>query len=407
VAEKTVLVIENSDPARAYLSTKLRSAGFIVLEVKNGLDGLIKLKSARPDLVIMEYLLPRVSGLEFLEEKSRTKTVADVPVIMFTVKVDREKILAVARYGVTRIFAKPMRVDTLMKSVSEVLGVEIALDSTPCNIDVHMNERVLFIELAQGLNREKVELMGYKIREILDLYEVSSPGILVILTAIELSQDDEKKLAGFFSTILDASGSPPQSVRILTTSTYVMRFLEWQKNLEGIKMVGSLTEALDQLLGIKVSGFIQEGLQIVRDDFVAAKQADLGALQINFEGDKGFSIAVVDDDPVTRDLVLAAFAKEGWEVVPYVDGKGFLNDLSARKFDLVFLDLLMPVLDGFAVLDRLKASGNMVPIIILSALSQKETVVKALSFGVRSYLAKPLTAADIQRKAAEILKLDF
>jgi DNA-binding response OmpR family regulator len=407
VAAKIILVIENSDTVRSYLCSKLKSAGFEVLETRNGFEGLIKLKNTRPDLVIMEYSLPRASGVEVLEEKSKSKAVADVPVIMFTTKVDRGKIQEVAKFGLTRLFAKPLRVDTLMKAVSEVLGVEISLDTTPCNIDVHMNERVLFIELAQGLNEEKIELMGYKIREILELYGIQSPAVLVIMTAINLDVNDESKLSGFFKTILEASGASPQAIRVLTTSSYVRRFLSWNKEFAGAAIVGNLTEALDQLLGIKVSNFVEEGRRILTDDYVAPKKVEAGEIQIHYEVDKGYSVAVVDDDPVTRGLVIAAFSKEGWEVVPYEDGKAFLEDLGERKFDLVFLDILMPVLDGFAVLNRLKAAGSKTPVIILSAVSQRETVVKALGFGVRSYLAKPLGAEDIQRKAAEILKLDF
>jgi CheY-like chemotaxis protein len=229
----------------------------------------------------------------------------------------------------------------------------------------------------------------------------------VIMTAINLDVNDESKLSGFFKTILEASSASPQAIRVLTTSSFVRRFLSWNKEFAGAAIVGNLTEALDQLLGIKVSNFVEEGRRILTDDYVAPKKVEAGEIQIHYEVDKGYSVAVVDDDPVTRGLVIAAFSKEGWEVVPYEDGKAFLEDLGERKFDLVFLDILMPVLDGFAVLNRLKAAGSKTPVIILSAVSQRETVVKALGFGVRSYLAKPLGAEDIQRKAAEILKLDF
>ena len=405
--KKTILVIEGSDLVRKYLMKKLGEHGFSVLEAKTGFDGLIKLKNNRPDLVVMEYLLPRVSGVEFLEEKHKTKPVADVPVILFSSKVDREKILAVAKYKVSRFFAKPLRVDTLMKGISEILGVDIVLDATPCSIDVHLNEEILFIELAQGLNPEKIELMGYKIAEILELYKVKTPRILIIMTAIELQGSEAHKLAGFFKTIQDASGVPSKAMRILTTSPFVKEFVARDERFSGIGIAADLSEAMDGLTGIKVSDFIQEGYTIVRDDMFVVKGELTESIHLGFEGDKGFSVAIVDDDLVTRELVTAALGRTGWEVLPYENGKLFVDEFASRKPDLLFLDLLMPVMDGFAVLSYLKTAKERVPVIIFSSLSDRQTVVKALSFGVKSYLTKPLAPNDILSKAVEILKPNF
>jgi DNA-binding response OmpR family regulator len=407
MTKKNVLVIEGSDLVRKYLASKLGSFGFTVRDARTGFEGLAKLRSELPDLVIMEYLLPRGSGLELLEEKSRSKDMADIPVIMFTAKVDKDKLLSAAKYKVAKFFSKPLRIDTLMKSISEILGVEIPLDTTPCNIDVHLNEGILFIELAQGLNREKVELMGYKIVEMLHLYGVATPKILVIMTGMDRSAENETKLNVFFRAILEASRSSVKTVKVLTTSAYVKNFLSTSNDFRGIELVSDLKRTMDELLGIKVSDFIREGYQIVRDDMFSFKGELSESIQLSFEGDKGFSIAVIDDDMVTRELVVAAFSKTGWEVVPYGNGREFVDDMARRKFDLVFLDLLMPVKDGFSVLADMKAAQVRVPVIILSALSQKETVVKALGFGVKSYMTKPLTPVALQKKAAEILKLSF
>ncbi len=405
--KKTILVMEDSDLVRSYLSKKLKEHDFEVLEAKTGFEGLIKLKNDRPDLVIMEYQLPRVTGVEFLEEKHKTRPVADIPVIMISPKVDREKILAVARYKVARFIAKPIRLDTLMKGISEILGVEIALDASPCTIDVHMNEDILFIELAQGLNPEKIEIMGYKIAETLSLYRARTPRILIIMTGVELSGADALKLASFFKTIRDATGAPAQAMRILTTSPFVRDFVEHDEKMSGIGIAADLSSAMDGLLGIKVSDFIQEGYHIVRDDLFAAKGELAESIHLHFEGDKGYSVAVVDDDLVTRELVAAALARTGWEVLPYDNGRSFLEEVAARKPDLLFLDLIMPVMDGFAVLSALQKKRERLPVIIFSSLSDKQTVVKALSYGVSSYLAKPLTPDDILSKAVEILKPNF
>jgi len=68
---------------------------------------------------------------------------------------------------------------------------------------------------------------------------------------------------------------------------------------------------------------------------------------------------------------------------------------------------MMPEMNGFQVLETLKGKDLRLPIIVLSALSKRETVVQALKMGVSSYIIKPLKPHDIRNKASEILGLNF
>ena len=81
--------------------------------------------------------------------------------------------------------------------------------------------------------------------------------------------------------------------------------------------------------------------------------------------------------------------------------------MTDNKPDLLFLDLMMPNMNGFEVLDYLKKNNKTIPIIIFSSLSQRETVKKALYYGVKSYIVKPVTMDVILKKVNEILCSDF
>ncbi|MDC7125065.1 MAG: response regulator, partial [Spirochaetales bacterium] len=78
-----------------------------------------------------------------------------------------------------------------------------------------------------------------------------------------------------------------------------------------------------------------------------------------------------------------------------------------RTFDLTFLDLMMPKMNGFQVLQFLRQRRINIPTIIFSALTRKETVAQALDFGVKSYIIKPLKPESLRAKAFEILVSDF
>lgn len=109
-------------------------------------------------------------------------------------------------------------------------------------------------------------------------------------------------------------------------------------------------------------------------------------------------VAIVDDDMIIRELVKTVFSETSWDLHTFQNGKEFLIAEKDTSFDLIFLDLMMPEVDGFQVLEYLKQQNKQLPIIVFSALSQKETIQKAISFGINSYMIKPLVPEKLQKK---------
>lgn len=417
---KKVLLIDESQLFRDYLGKKLQDQGIEVAMGVNGLDGSLKLRSEHPDLVIMDYYLTRNSSLELLEKKKQDPNVAEVPVIMVSSKVERDKVLQVAKYGVRKFFSKPVKIDSLMKTVGEYLGLDMSLDTTPSIIEAHFNDRILFIEVAQGLNSEKVELLRYKVQELLELYSVKVPRVLVMMSGIDENTADSFKLTSLFEVILDATGSKKRQVKVLTASDFVKRFVQGHSSYKEIEVASSLEDAMDKLSGKKqnepvyspdrksaAEEFISRGKGASEKETIRMTFEDERALPNLSELGSEIKVAVVDDDMVIQELVKTAFYDTSFEVVGYDDGEHFLNDEEALKSDLVFLDLMMPKVDGFQVLEELRKRGATVPVIVLSALSQKETVLKAREYGVTRYMIKPIQPENVIRKAAEVLHSNF
>ncbi|MFW5741964.1 MAG: response regulator [Spirochaetota bacterium] len=417
---KKILVIDESKLFRDFLTQKLGEFGFEVVGAVNGLDGAAKLRRELPDLVIMDYYLSRTSSVDLLQKKKDDPNTAAIPVIMASSKIDREKLLQVARFNVRKFFTKPIRIDALVKTVSEVLGVSLDIDTTPCIIEAHFNDDILFIEIAQGLNKEKIELLRYKIVELMDLYEVKSPKVLIIMSSIEVGPDDSFKLSALFTTVMDNTKAKPRQVRILTNSEYVSEFIADRDEYEGVEVTNSLESAMDGLLGRKAGSYIDRESSTVHQEFLQASSPRSDreeSVDMKFEGDRAHfdlnelgeavTIAIVDDDFVIREMVKAVLSDMGPTIREYENGRQFVDDANAPECDLVFLDLMMPEMDGFQVMAQMQREGFDVPIIVLSALSQRETVVKAMKFGVTSYLIKPLQPEAVLNKAREVLRTNF
>ncbi|MBI1971252.1 MAG: response regulator [Candidatus Wildermuthbacteria bacterium] len=101
-------------------------------------------------------------------------------------------------------------------------------------------------------------------------------------------------------------------------------------------------------------------------------------------------ILVIEDDPFLRELTTQKLSKEGYEVFESADGEKGLELAKEKKPNLVLLDMMLPGIDGFRVLQHLKENHatNSIPVVILSNLGGKEDVERALELGAADFLIK-------------------
>ena len=119
------------------------------------------------------------------------------------------------------------------------------------------------------------------------------------------------------------------------------------------------------------------------------------------------AILIIEDDKFLRELFVRKLIKEGFKVSEAIDGEEGLKKIKEEKPDLVLLDLILPGIDGFEILSRLKEESilSTIPVIILSNLGQREEIEKGLKLGAKDYLVKALfTPGEIIDKIKAYLK---
>ncbi len=109
-------------------------------------------------------------------------------------------------------------------------------------------------------------------------------------------------------------------------------------------------------------------------------------------------ILVVDDDQAVRDSLARSLHYSGWEVTTAGDGIEALARLSAMRPDAVIMDVMMPRLDGLETTRSLRASGNDVPILVLTARDAVGDRVDGLDAGADDYMAKPFSFEELQAR---------
>ncbi|MDI6602516.1 MAG: response regulator [Patescibacteria group bacterium] len=119
------------------------------------------------------------------------------------------------------------------------------------------------------------------------------------------------------------------------------------------------------------------------------------------------TILIVEDDKFLRELIAQKLINEGYEISEAVDGEEGIKKIQEEKPNLVLLDLILPGIDGFEVLSKMKEDVALahIPVIILSNLGQKEDVERGLQLGAIDYLIKAhFTPGEIIEKIKNALK---
>ena len=118
-------------------------------------------------------------------------------------------------------------------------------------------------------------------------------------------------------------------------------------------------------------------------------------------------ILVIEDDKFLRRLITQRLTKEGYNTSEATNGEEGIKKVKEEKPDLVLLDLILPEINGFEVLSRIKGDPDLapIPVIILTNVDQKEDMEKGLRMGAVDYLIKAhLTPGEIVERIKNVLK---
>jgi two-component system response regulator MprA len=115
-------------------------------------------------------------------------------------------------------------------------------------------------------------------------------------------------------------------------------------------------------------------------------------------------ILVVDDEPSVRDALDRALRMDGYKVQLAADGREALEQLAQQAPDAIVLDVLMPEVDGLEVCRRLRAAGDRIPVLMLTARDAVPDRVRGLDAGADDYLVKPFALEELTARLRALLR---
>lgn len=117
-------------------------------------------------------------------------------------------------------------------------------------------------------------------------------------------------------------------------------------------------------------------------------------------------ILIVEDDREIHELLADYLQKEGYETISAYNGKEALNRIIQTPFQLLILDLMIPEVDGYEVLRRLRETQN-IPVLILSAKAEEVDKIIGLGLGADDYLTKPFGLGELSARVKAMLRRYF
>ena len=294
-----------------------------------------------------------------------------------------------------------------------MLKTGFSIDTTPCILEIHLNNDIIFIEIAQGLNREKISLLKYRISEIIEQNDITTPKIILMMTDLSLSFVDGANLEFLLDNVIADTRIQKKNIKILSLDSFTKELVRGHSQYDGIEVVTNLSNILPALIDNTESSNIAD--LITEKVLTPTEDISPATVEMKFYSDSGVldssdkkindnpHIAIVDDDQVTRTILQNTFKQLNAEISLFDSGSEFLMATNKHIFDLIILDIYMPGLSGFDILKTLHSKQYKTPIIIYSNATSKESVVQALSLGAKSYLVKPLKPEALLQKAIEVL----
>ncbi|MBQ1998496.1 MAG: response regulator, partial [Spirochaetales bacterium] len=235
--------------------------------------------------------------------------------------------------------------------------------------------------------------------------------VLIICSNISDSPKLGIKLEQLIDAISEETAAVPSTIKILTPKdSAVAKAIKVSKKYCTVSIVENLSKAISSFGRINIFAHESEVDEInaVLLTSVNEKTPTYIPFDLHFacEDDpmkSQHSVAIIDDDLPILEYLETVFESDGWKTMPYESPVTFIKELSTTRPDVIFLDLMLPKINGFQVIQYLKKNKINIPIVVITALSQKEVIARAKEYGVSHILTKPLQMNVILDTAKDAL----
>lgn len=381
---KKILLVEDEPIARTVYQNRLAREGFEISFAEDGEQALALLSKTPPDLVTLDLMLPKVNGAEVLKHIRSNDQLKNLPVLVISNAYMTELSQKAMESGATRCLSKTECTPAkLVENVREMLGIASAfeLSDKPISEEDQAKAFADAAELAmadeQMLKETREEFMQKSAVEVARIRELSLAYIKAGTTpAAQEPLNHLYQQVRFFATRAGLSGSV--RIALLSNAFEALLFEAVFKPAKASQTVAqTVAQAVDCL-----ERLCQDKNAKVCDAIAKSK------------------ILVVDDDAICNYSVVSALKRAHYEPESSEDPLKALQMAENTRYDVIFLDINMPGLNGFEVCERLRALPQYkeTPVIFITSNADFQNRAQSILSGGNDFIPKPVSPVELVLK---------
>ncbi|ABN51526.1 MAG TPA: diguanylate cyclase [Hungateiclostridium thermocellum] len=353
--DKVILVIEDNENFAKYLKEINDGMGFDTIIAGSGKEGLETAKNTRVDGILLDIMLPDMSGIEVLRELKSIVELGKIPVHVIS-DLEEDDVSQIIAYLLNYSARHPERI--------MIVGGDAIWQST---IKKPFEERNITTKTVSTEEEVKFEFKK-------EMYDA-------VILNMEL---DDKDVAGICEYIAEQNVDIPLIV-------YAEKSLSQERQKEIKKYADKIiikTADSKERFQDELTAFLK-GIKENMDNgcYLFSKVKKEYALNLD-----GKTIMIVDDDHRNVFVLAAALEDYGANIIAAENGKMALELLRTNKVDLILMDIMMPVMDGYETIRAIKGDKELkgIPVIAVTAKSLKSDKEKCIEAGADDYISKPV-----------------
>ncbi|MCC5912568.1 MAG: response regulator [Clostridiaceae bacterium] len=412
------LLIVDDDVALLDLMEKLfRNEGYHVFISSNPDEVISLVKEETFDLIIMDIMMPNKTGFDLYQQMKQENI--DIPTIFLTGTENKESRIKALREGIDHYIIKPFEPEELFASVEGILKKKnqqqmqvIKDDLTGAYVRRYFNEKFnkekeRYIRNGKSLAIAFLDIDHFKF--INDTYghtfgDVILKGFVYSLEKNLREYDMVFRYGGDEFLILFPATDGEEAYDITERIRSIIESQPYIPEGGNEEIFISFSAGIAMLQHENMT--IKELLDKADQALYHSKEMGRGKTTYNFNKRKRKKkLLIVDDVPIMGNLIKTRFLSLGYEVDYAKDGVEALKKIDVFQPNIVFLDLMLPKLNGFEVLKQLQEKKNLhkMKIIVISSKNQEEDMLKCLRLGANDYITKPFSLEMLEERAKRLL----
>ncbi|HTD67035.1 MAG TPA: response regulator [Candidatus Limnocylindria bacterium] len=390
--KKKILIIEDDPIVSHIYRSRLENDGFEVDVAADGQAGYYRLFEMKPSALVLDLMLPKLNGIDLLKKIRATREFEKLPVVVFTNAYVANMIHEALTAGASGVYNKST---ITPRQIIDVLNTLLSPEHAAADATSNGSNGSSASHSANGaknggaaLTADGKDDSSFQ-KELMTTFLASSGSAVSEMRKMlqEASRADEVARVAHVNVLF-------RKVRAFSSSAGMA-------GLPALAKIGGATEALVKEMMDKPKSVTPSTLRTTAQAIDSFAELSKAGLRADLADNPPIEILIVDDEVLSRRAIVYALEKAFLKATSVEDSEAALAQTHTKKFDLMFLDVNMPGMDGFQLADKLRQNGvnKTTPIVFVTGSNDFQVRAQSTLRGASDLIAKPFMFIELTVKA--------